>query len=157
MFSSLVLAGKKHCQSYREKLNNIQTQQRQANSHKRSNSLAVRENKARENWWHCENGKLNKKPKQKKKVKYKNTTKAIKEAAISERNINKSKVGQVRSSAPTQSIVMREKYQEKQLQAWLKFYQPEKRCLRPKSMKIFAACIEDKRRQKAEFEKSYLR
>ena len=57
------LAGKKHCQSYRKKLDSIQAQQRQANSNKRSKSLATQEAKARNNWWQCENGKLTSKTK----------------------------------------------------------------------------------------------
>ncbi|WP_085298388.1 hypothetical protein [Cognaticolwellia mytili] len=69
MFSFSAFAGKKQCQTYREKLDNIQAQQRQSNSLKRSNSLSVREDKARDTWWRCENGKLKKKSKKKKKAK----------------------------------------------------------------------------------------
>jgi hypothetical protein len=158
--SEPVFAGKEHCKGYRDKLDNIYAQQRQANSHKRSNSLALRENKAREAWWRCENGERNKKPKQKKKsqqVKYEKITKVSNKSTIIDRKINKSKAGQVRPFTIIQPIIMRTKYQEKQLEAWLRFYQPEKKCSRPKSMKIFATCVEDKRRQQAAFEKSYLR
>ena len=49
-----VQAGKKHCQIYRDKLNNIQAQQRQSNTLKRSNSLKEQEAKARKRWWDCE-------------------------------------------------------------------------------------------------------
>jgi hypothetical protein len=40
------------------------------------------------------------------------------------------------------------------LQAWLIFYQPAKECVRPKSTQVFVACVEDKRRQQDDFEKS---
>jgi len=143
------LAGKKHCQSYRNKLDNIQAQQRQANTLKRSNSLAAREGKARDTWWRCENGKLKKKSKKKKKAKKNKTVRKAKPI--------KNKAKKTAPFVSNRPIVIRAKYQGKQLQSWLKFYQPEKRCARPKSTQIFAACVEDKRRQQGEFEKNYLR
>ena len=73
--SFLATAGKKHCQSYRNKLDNIQAQQRQASSHKRSISLSNKEAKARDKWWRCETGKLKPKSKKKKKAKSKPSSK----------------------------------------------------------------------------------
>lgn len=151
------LAGKKHCQGYREKLNNIQAQQRQGNSLKRSNSLATREAKARDTWWQCENGKLKKKKKKKKKSK---AEKKSRKTFADHTKAKRKKVNTAKSVKPfasNRAVVMRNKYQGEQLQAWLKYYQPEKKCARPKSTQTFAACVEDRRRQQSEFEKSYVR
>lgn len=155
MLSFSALAGKKHCQTYREKLDNIQAQQRQSNSLKRSNSLSAREDKARDTWWRCENGKLKKKSKKKKKAKKSKRKKYLRKFNVSKKKTaNNKKVAPFVSNRP---IVARSKYQGDQLQAWLSYYQPEKKCARPKSTQTFAACVEDKRRQQGEFEKSYLR
>lgn len=54
-------AGKKHCKPYLEKLRNVQSQQRQGHSLKRANSLQKKEQKARHQWWQCEQGKLKQK------------------------------------------------------------------------------------------------
>lgn len=143
-------AGKAQCQKYRDKLDNIQGQQRQSNSLKRSNSLSVREDRARDTWWKCETGKLKapskkkklskKKPKQKKQVHH---YKAIK--------TNKPLV----PFASSRPIIAKAKYTGEQQQAWLSFFQPNKACARPKSTQQFVACVEDKRQQQIEFEKRY--
>ncbi len=151
IFSFSAYAGKKHCQNYREKLNNIQAQQRQSNNIKRSNSLAAQEVKARDAWWRCENGKLKKKSKNKAKQKKKAMQTKKKQQE------NKLIASTVTPYVSNRAVVVRAKYQGTQLHAWLKFYQPEKRCARPKSTQVVASCIEDKRRQQAEFEKIYLR
>ncbi len=148
-----VIAGKKHCQGYRSKLDNIQAQQRQGNSLKRSNSLAVREAKARDTWWRCETGKMKKKTsKSKKKTNKKNSKKQTTQAPV--------KLQTLKPLSPFSSnkpVVVRSKYQGEKLQAWLQYYQPEKQCARPKSTQTFAACVEDKRRQQIEFEQGYLK
>jgi len=155
-FSSFeVIAGKKHCQSYRKKLDSIQAKQRQANSNKRSNSLATQEAKARKTWWQCENGKLKPKAKKKPRVKIKRTNK---KKVINLRRVDGEKSGSPKPIMPfsTQnSVLIHAKYQGEKLQAWLLFYQPKKTCRRPKSMSQFSACAEEKRRQQIEFEKNY--
>jgi ABC-type multidrug transport system fused ATPase/permease subunit len=155
--SFLAIAGKKHCQSYRKKLDNIQAQQRQASSLKRSNSLSAREAKARDSWWRCETGKLKAKKEKKKKAK-KKYSKKLKQKNITQQNAanrpkKSSKV--LIPFASNRAVVVRAKYQGEQLKAWLTFYRPAKMCARPKSTQQFAACVEDKRRQQAAFESSY--
>jgi hypothetical protein len=167
MLSSLMLmlfyasfsatAGKKNCQGYRQKLDNIQAQQRQANTHKRSHSLSSKEAKARDRWWRCETGKLKAKSKQEKKSKQKVANKKTKNktgsqsAALKLYKNSKTLV----PFASNNPLVMRSKYQGEKLWAWLVFYQPAKKCARPKSIQDFALCVEDKRSQQTEFEKSY--
>lgn len=149
------LAGKKQCQKYRKKLDNIQAQQRQSSSLKRSNSLSTREGKARDIWWQCENGKLN--------VKSKKENKKAKKASHRKKQSapQYTKIKQYSDSKPlvpfatNRPLVVRARYEGEKLQAWLSFYQLKKNCIRPKSMPQFASCAEDKRRQQVEFEKSY--
>ena len=136
----------------------MQAQQRQSNSNKRSLSLADKEAKARKTWWQCETGKS--KPKAKKKKKKKKTTQLKKRKTI---KITRAQAEQksykalkpLMPFASNQPVVLRSSYQNEKLQAWLAFYQPAKMCARPKSTQQFAACVEDKRRQKTEFEKNY--
>ena len=156
MHSMPVIAAKKHCQSYRQKLDNIQSQQRQGNSLKRSNSLAKKEKKARDTWWRCETGKLKPKSK-KKKVKLKSKKKPSKKYYKTDKKQHSKLAKTLVPFANSKAIVVKAKYQGEKLQAWLKYYRPEKKCARPKSTQIFAACVEDKRRQQGEFEESYLR
>lgn len=162
LFSFSAAAGKKHCQNYRKKLDSIQAQQRQANSLKRSNSLTVKEAKARKNWWRCETGKLKEKSKEKQQPKKKARAKKSNTIAIQHSIKIKPKrnIAKMRPLAPfanSRPVVLRAKYQGKQLQAWLEYYQPKKKCARPKSTQIFAACVEDKRRQQDEFDKNYIK
>lgn len=75
---------------------------------------------------------------------------------MSKINISKKKIETNKKVAlfvSNRSIVVRAKYQGDQLQAWLSYYQPEKKFARPKSTQTFAVCVEDKRRQQGEFEK----
>tara|TARA_R110000787_G_scaffold130058_5_gene241965 strand:+ start:160 stop:699 length:540 start_codon:yes stop_codon:yes gene_type:complete len=155
--SFLATAGKKHCQDYRKKLDNIQSKQRQANSNKRSNSLSTQEATARNKWWSCETGKLKVKTKTKTKTKKrkkskKKITNKQKKLKPSSKAVNNKPLVPFASSSP---LVVRAKYQGAKLQAWLQFYQAAKVCARPKSTQQFAACVEDKHRQQVEFEKSY--
>jgi hypothetical protein len=175
MLSSLMLmlfyasfsatAGKKKCQGYRQKLDNIQAQQRQANTHKRSHSLSSKEAKARDRWWRCETGKLKAKSKAKGKSKSKQEKKS-KQKVASKKTKNKTRSQSAglklyknsKALVPFASnnpLVMRSKYQGEKLWAWLVFYQPAKKCARPKSIQDFALCVEDKRSQQTKFEKSY--
>jgi len=150
--SFFALAGKKQCQNYRKKLDNIQTQQRQASSLKRSNSLSTREVKARDIWWRCETGKLKVKSKKKKRKVSKSKKLSSNQQASTKQYRNNKPLVPFASSSP---VVVRSKYQGEKLQAWLIFYQRKKMCARPKSMQQFAACVEDKHSQQIEFEKSY--
>lgn len=145
-------AGKKHCQKYRQKLDNIKSQQRQGNSLKRSNSLAKKEAKARDTWWRCETGKL--KPKKRKKSKKTKKTKPKQKLLMSKSSASQPITPFVTNNA----IVVRSvKYEGKKLQAWLLFYQPEAQCKRPKSMQTFSLCVEKKREQQQLFDKSYIK
>ena len=119
LFSSFeVIAGKKHCQSYRKKLDSIQAKQRQANSNKRSNSLATQEAKARKTWWQCENGKLKPKAKKKPRVKIKRTNK---KKVINLRRVDGKKAKSPKPIMPfsTQnSVMIHAKYQGEKRCSW---------------------------------------
>ena len=150
-------AGKKHCQAYRSKLDNIQNQQRQASSNKRSQRLSNKEAKARNTWWQCETGKLKpklKKKKKKKKSKKKYTNNKKQNKTIHELKDHKP-IKPLVPFASNNPVIVRSIYQNAKLQAWLLFYKPAKMCARPKSTQQFAACVEDKRRQQRAFEQSY--
>ncbi|MCW8833040.1 MAG: hypothetical protein OQK03_06970 [Colwellia sp.] len=67
-FFSPIGEAKKRCKPLLAKLHNIQAQQRAGYSSKRGLSLRAREDKARDMWWQCENGRTNNKKKKKKKV-----------------------------------------------------------------------------------------
>ncbi|MGB2742144.1 MAG: hypothetical protein WBC60_16505 [Cognaticolwellia sp.] len=156
--SFLTMAGKKDCQKYRKKLDDIQELQRQPNNLKRSNSLAKKEDKARNTWWRCENGKLTIKPKKKKKRSAKKIKskkqKKLKSPSYKYKESTKTKpLVPFASSGP---VVGFSAYKDEKLQAWLLFYQPEKKCSKPKTTQQFVACAKDKRRQQAEFEKDLL-
>ena len=157
LFSMTVTAGKKHCKGYRSKLDNVQTQQRQSNSNKRSQSLAVKESKARNTWWQCETGKLKPKTKKKKqkKVAKQRRKKSLKSTTVRAEQKPYKAIKPLIPFASDHPVVVRSKYQVEKLQAWLSFYKPAKMCARPKSTQQFAACVEDKRRQQIEFDNYY--
>jgi hypothetical protein len=50
-------------------------------------------------------------------------------------------------------LIIKSRYQGKQLQAWLLYYQQPKKCLRPKTTKQFAFCVENRINQQLAFEK----
>ena len=60
ILSQVSYAGKRQCQTYLDKLRNVQSQQKQGNSLKRGESLNKQESKARKVWWECEQGHLKK-------------------------------------------------------------------------------------------------
>lgn len=147
-------AGKKHCQGYLKKLDNIKAQQRQGNSISKSNSLAKKESKARKVWWQCETGKLKKKSKKGKKTstsvqanKQTMTTKRVKSYQVTKKLV---------PFSSNKAIVAQAPYQGDRLYAWLDFYQQPKECSRPKSTQVFAKCMEDKRLQQQKFEQKYV-
>ena len=141
------IAGKKVCQPYLDKLRNIQSQQRAGYSGKQGRKLADREQKARGKWWACQQGKLPKKKKSKKKK----TAKTKERTVVS----YSSKTSSKKVTQPlTNKLVLRAKYRGIQQQAWLDYYQKPKKCIRPKTTKIFAYCIEHEKEQQLKFERS---
>jgi hypothetical protein len=151
VFSHASYAGKKQCQSYLDKLRNIQSQQKQGHSLKRGGSLNKQEAKARNKWWQCEQGHLKMAKKSKKKKPQNN--KIVKQRSLTAKpliTISRVNVKPFQTSAP---LVLKSRYQGKQLQAWLLYYQQSKKCLRPKTTKQFAFCVENRRAQQLTFEK----
>ncbi|MFT6207041.1 MAG: hypothetical protein ACJA0T_000945 [Colwellia sp.] len=151
-FSYESYAGKKECQSYADKLRNVQSQQRQGHSLKRSESLNQQEKVARKKWWQCERGRL-KKVKGNHKKKQKNIAVNLYQplSPILSRDLKKGSSKPFQTSAP---VVIKSRYQGKQMQAWLQYYQQPKKCLRPKTTRQFAYCVENRRIQQLAFEKS---
>ena len=150
IFSPSILA-KKRCKPLLAKLHNVQALQRNGYSAKRGVSLRAREDKARADWWQCEKGRKKKKAK---KTKTKKTAKDV----TSKRKSKSVNQGKIKAGTPfktTNAIVIKSKYQGKKKQDWLAFYQQPKRCQRPKSLKIFAYCSEDKQKQRLIFEQGY--
>jgi len=148
LFSFEVLA-KKACQPYLTKLRDIQAQQRVGHSNSKGRSLAEREQKARNKWWQCQQGKLSKIKKKKDKKKTKRESSPKKSIIPRYRN-NKT------STPFTNNLVIKGKYQGHQQQAWLDYYRKPDKCKRIKSTKVFAYCLEDEERQQLFFELSLL-
>ena len=141
-----ICEAKKRCKPLLEKLHNIQAMQRSGYSSKRGISLRSKEDKARDKWWQCEQGKgLKTKNKKKKTAKKKRKTKSSKKKDIAAGTPFKT----------NNQIVIKSKYQGVKKQAWLNFYQPPPKCSRPKSLAIFASCSEDKQLQRRNFEQEY--
>jgi hypothetical protein len=143
-------AGKSQCQPYLDELRNIQSQQREGYSAKRGESLNKREAKARKKWWGCERGLLKKIKKSKKKK--------PKRAKVSKKHQlpnHTQATGVKLNQSPFQTsnaLVIKSRYQGRQLQAWLKYYQQPKQCMRPKTTQQFAFCVENRRLQQMSFE-----
>jgi hypothetical protein len=153
VLSQVSYAGKKHCQPYLDKLRNVQSQQKLGHSLKRGESLNKQEGKARKIWWQCEQGHLKKthlSNKQKKQQKNKRPKKQG-GTTVSLTQMPKVSVKPFQMTAP---LVVKSRYQGKQLQAWLVYYRQPKKCSRPKTTKQFAFCVEDRRNQQLAFEKS---
>ena len=144
-------ASKTQCQPYLEKLRNVQSQQRQGHSVKRSESLNKREVKARKKWWQCERGLL--KTAKSRKKKKQQSTKLIKKHQLA--TYTKKKGGKFNKSPfkTSNALVIKSRYQGRQLAAWLKYYQQPKKCQRPKTTKQFVFCVENRRSQQMSFEK----
>ncbi len=139
-------ADKKQCKPYLEKLRNVQSLQKSGYSNKRGRSLAAREEKARDKWWQCEQGKLPKK-KSKKKIVKKHRAKKVVNAAIGNTTY---------SGTLTNKLVIKSDFKGIQQQAWLNYYQPPKNCRKPQSTKQFAFCMEDRRKQQDIFKRQYI-
>ncbi|MDO6444833.1 hypothetical protein Q4493_03485 [Colwellia sp. 1_MG-2023] len=152
--SCSVWATKKACQPYLDKLRNIQSQQRAGYSNKKGRSLADREQKARDKWWQCQQGKLKKNKSKKSKAKTKKANKST---------TSYSQLSQLSSTAKrkpnalsfTGSLTIKAKFSGRKQQAWLDYYQQPQKCKQPKSTKIFAFCLEDEQRQQDEFDRQY--
>ena len=56
-----------------------------------------------------------------------------------------------------QGVVVKGEYSGVKQQAWLDYYQPEKKCKRPKSTQTFAYCLAEKEKQQKLFEVYYQR
>ena len=153
VFTPTVTA-KKRCKPLLEKLHKVQALQRSGYSKNKGMSLRKREDKARDKWWQCENGKVKSKKKSKRKPKKKsNTHKSANR--IKTKIINMNKSGEATPFKTNNAIVLKSKYHGEKKQAWLIFYQQPKQCGRPKNLAIFAFCSEDKQMQRVKFEKSY--
>lgn len=135
------------CQSYRDKLDQIQIKQKQGHSAKKSVSLQEQEKKAWQKWMACKQGKL---PSTTKK-----TTKKVADEVVTQAP---KKFIPVNTGAPFQSkqaLVIKGAYQGIKQQAWLDFYQPLKKCKKPKNTQEFAFCLDDKENQQEKFEAQY--
>ncbi|WDE04916.1 hypothetical protein SG34_027030 [Thalassomonas viridans] len=150
------LLGKKACKKYLDKLHQVQAKQKNGNSLKQSNKLKAKETKAWDTWWACENGKLAKKKKRTKKAKQQKPEKNLL-LARDNKKAAKAKKSQANSTpfATQRAIVLKAEYQGQQQLDWLAFYKQPVKCQQPKNIKVFAACIEDKRLQQQKFEQSY--
>lgn len=148
--ASPTLEAKKRCKPLLAKLQNIQAMQRHGYSAKQGISLRNREDKARKNWWQCENGSGKKKQKSSKKNQRKTVSYSTEKS-----NANRKAIKAGTPFKTNNSIVIKSKYQGEKKRAWLAFYQQPKRCQRPKNLSVFAFCSEDKQTQRAGFEQEY--
>lgn len=154
---SQALQAKKACKKYLDKLHQVQAKQRKGNSLKQSNKLKEKETKARDTWWACENGKLAKKKKKVKKPQQKKPEKIAQLTPKKNKVATKSKKPPVSvvPFATQRAIVLKGEYQGQQQLDWLAFYKQPEKCQQPKNIKVFAACVEDKRLQQQLFEQKH--
>jgi len=160
-FPSSSAIAKKRCKSLLAKLHNIQTMQRKGYSLTKGDSLRDREDKARNNWWKCEQGKDDKLKNHKKKG-TKKKSHSVKSKRIKQTNQQKAKQKnkhtKLKSATPfktNHAIIIQSKYQGSKKRAWQNYYQQPVQCKRPKKLTVFATCTENKKTQRASFEKSY--
>jgi hypothetical protein len=151
---SPVVEAKKRCKPLLEKLHNIQASQRSGYSAKKGLSLRNREDKARNNWWQCENGSSKKNKKAKMQKKKKNKRKTV-SANIKQKRIKGKKITAGKPFQTINAIVIKSKYTGEKKQAWLKYYQQPNQCVLPKSLSVFAFCSENRRIQQTDFDKIY--
>ena len=153
LFSPITEA-KKRCTPLLEKLHNIQAMQRNGYSSKRGASLRAREDKARDKWWQCEQGrdkKTNKKGQKKRDSKTANhRSKSQKTKSVTQKKIKAGTPFKTNTA-----IVIKSSFQGDKQRAWLAFYQQPSRCQRPDNLQVFAFCSEDKQRQRQDFEQTY--
>jgi len=142
----------KKCAKYLNKLDNIQSQQRQGNSLKRSINLRKKEDVARKKWWDCKNNKIKTTKKYKKKNHVKSKYKT-KQKNTTTRNAHLQPNQHVFST--NNNIFIKGRYSGDKQFKWLAFYQRPKQCARPKTTQVFAYCMEDKLAQQQVFEQQY--
>ena len=125
--------------------------QRKAYSGSRGASLRAKEDKARDHWWQCEQGRSKKKKANKK-------TKKSAYSHMKGAQVKSSKANKITAGIPfknSQVIVVNSKYQGKKKQAWHQYYQQPRKCQRPQSLSEFAFCSENKQTQRIDFEQQY--
>ena len=158
-YSSAVTARKKKCQSYLDHLRNIQSQQRAGYSNRQGKALAKKEQKARDKWWRCKQGKQvknNQKTKHKAKERNKRTKQTKPTITkINPQNFRRKGGLNTPPRALTNTVVLKAKYTGIKQQHWLNFYRQPSRCRVPKSTQEFAFCIENKHQQQKLFEANY--
>jgi len=145
---------KKRCKPLLEKLHNIQALQRSGYSASRGLSLRDREDKARKKWWQCENSSGKAKKISKKKIKKNSENKTTRYSTGSKR-VKSKKIHAGTPFKSSNAIVIKSKYQGVKKQAWLNYYQQPNKCIRPKSLPVFAYCSENKQLQQVDFEKQF--
>ena len=144
---------KKRCKPLLEKLYSIQAMQRNSYSSQRGTSLRAKEDKARDKWWQCEQGRGNKR-----KTKSKSKKSSKNKSGHYSKNFKRNTHKKILAGTPfktNNAIVIKSKYQGNKKQAWIKFYQQPAPCIRPKSLGVFASCSEDKQVQRSNFEQGY--
>ena len=149
-----IIEAKKRCTPLLEKLHNIQAMQRNGYSAKRGASLRAREDKARDKWWQCEQGRDKK---TNKKGQKKRDSKTVNNRSQSQKT-KSAKHKKIKAGTPfktNNAIVIKSSYQGEKKRAWLAFYQQPTRCHRPNNLQVFAFCSEDKQRQRIDFEQTY--
>ncbi|KGJ91152.1 hypothetical protein [Colwellia psychrerythraea] len=159
---STVTLAKKRCKPFLEKLHKVQTMQRKGYSLKKGQSLRVKEDKARNKWWQCERSSLasfkakygKKKKKAKKKSTKKNLSKSTTKLSKNSKYVLKPQQ-KITTFNQGSAIVIKSKFQGEKRQAWLQFYQQPIKCQRPKNIKVFAYCSEEKLQQQALFQQGY--
>ncbi|NQY88375.1 MAG: hypothetical protein HRT51_11645 [Colwellia sp.] len=143
---------KKRCKPLLEKLHNIQAMQRNGYSSQRGINLRAKEDKARDKWWQCEQGRAGK---SKSKTKNKGSKKKSSQSSGVYKQNRQIKISAGTPFKTSNAIVFKSKYQGGKKQAWLKFYQQPAQCNRPKSLAVFVYCSEDKQAQRLNFEQEY--
>lgn len=150
---------KKRCKPLLEKLHNAQMMQRKSYSLKRGQALRVKEDKARDKWWQCENSSLSAfKSKYGTKKKKAKKDKKKQKSTIHYAKLNKVILKPLKNMTTfnqDSAIVIKSKYQGNKKLAWLQFYQQPIKCQRPKNINMFAFCSEDKIQQRDAFEQQY--
>jgi len=142
--------GKKSCEKQLNKLNKIQTKQRQGHSLKRSNTLNEQEHKARKLWWQCKKSPTKKRNNSKSKSK----SKSKKQNNQTAEKVYK-RSGATSNFKSSGAISVKEKYEGKKNFDWLNYYQQPEECKRPKKLSVFARCTEDRQAQQLKFEQNY--
>lgn len=161
LMSFFSYAGKKQCQPYLDKLRNIQSMQKVGHSNSKGRSLSQREEKVREVWWQCQQGKLPKAKAKKSSNSSKSansstptkTTPAKKSFVVSQKT-KQAKTGSASEFNLTHKLVIKGKFQGEKQQRWLDYYQPPEKCIKPKSTQTFAFCMENRRLQQQAFDKA---